>query len=96
MRKFLSAVFASLLLAFSVSLVAFGSSGQSPSQICDANNNYGVSHSTCVLCVAQGALTGPFTPTCACKIIEDAGLLEANGFDNLGQCISSGLTGEEM
>lgn len=93
MRKCLPAVFASLALAFSISIVAYGSSGTSPSQFCDAHDNEGSSHSTCVVCMSQGAFDTPpvFTPTCSCEILQDAGVLEENGFDNLGDCISSGF-----
>ncbi len=98
MRKFLPAVFASLILVFSTSIVAFGTPGQSPSKICDANDNYGTSHDACVVCVAQGNLYQEFlTPTCACKLLEDnyydGATLQDFGFDNLGECISSGFTG---
>jgi hypothetical protein len=81
---------------FSLSIVIFGESGKSPSQICKANDDYGVSHDTCVVCVAQGALEGVFSPTCSCKILEEGdtffGSLEDHGFDDLGDCISSGFS----
>ncbi len=91
MRKFLPVVFASLVLVFSTSVVAFGNQGPSPSQTCKAKGDtflgFPVDHSTCVVCEVQGD-----TPTCACQVLEDVAFLELFGFDNLGECISSGFT----
>ena len=94
MKKCFLPLFGVLVLLSSISVVAFGQSPSSPSQFCDANGNEGLSHDTCVVCVAQGALDEPpvATPTCSCKILEDEGELEAAGFTNLGECISSGFS----
>jgi hypothetical protein len=83
-----------LVMAFVVllSLGAVAMAQDSPSQICKAAGDFGLSHDTCVVCVAQGALTGPLTPTCSCKILQDLDALDLLGFKNLGQCISSGFT----
>jgi hypothetical protein len=90
MRKRMMMLFMAAVVALSLgALVAFA--GDSPSQICKANGDFGLSHDTCVVCVAQGALIGPLTPTCSCKILADEGGLADFGFANLGQCVSSGF-----
>jgi hypothetical protein len=81
----------SVLVLLSVCAVAVADPGNSPSQICKANDDFDLNHDTCTLCVAQGALEGNMTSTCACKILEDDGILGEVGFENLGQCVSSGF-----
>jgi hypothetical protein len=90
MRKRITMLVMAFVVLLSVGAVAMAQ--DSPSQICKANDDFGFSHDTCVVCVAQGALTGPLTPTCACKILQDFDALDYFGFKNLGQCISSGFT----
>lgn len=102
MHKWFPAAFVGTVVLFSASLIAYGGgsgnggsgkggSSNSPSQVCKANDDFGFSHDTCVICLAQEK--GNVTPACACKIAEEDGAFEFLGFDNLGECISSGFTG---
>ena len=94
MRIFTMMIFLSLILGIGLSGVAFAASDNSPSQICKANDDFGVSHDTCVVCIAQG-FPEITSPTCTCKAYEDGGLLEFFGFSSLGDCISCLQTGKD-
>lgn len=91
MRIRIGLIFMSLVVLLSVCTVALADPGSSPAQFCKANDDIGVSHDTCVVCVTQGLLDGTATSTCSCKVLEDVGALGELGFDNVGQCISAGF-----
>ena len=91
MRIRIGLIFTGVLIFASLCVTAMAGPDKSPSQICKANDDFGLSHDTCVVCIASGALQGIETPVCSCKILEDEGGLEAAGFENLGQCVSSGF-----
>jgi hypothetical protein len=90
MRTFTIIIFLSLILGIGFSSMAFAAPDNSPSQICKENDDFDLSHDTCTVCVAQRNLDvinfDELTPTCACKILQDSGLL-APGV-SLGDCIS--------
>ena len=82
----------SLILGIGLFTVAFAAPDKSPSQICKENDDFGLSHDTCVVCLAQEGEI--FSPTCICKSFQDDGTLDLLGL-SLGDCVSCIITGKD-
>ncbi len=92
MRILTLAIFLSLIFSISLSGMALAVSENSPSQVCKTNDDFGLSHDTCVVCLAQEGEF--FSPTCICKSFQDDGTLDSLGL-TLGDCISCIQTGND-
>ena len=57
-----------------------------PGEVCTANGDFGVGHTACVTCLAQG--TG--AAVCLCKFAEEMGLDDfPNDTHSFGECVAS-------
>jgi len=81
-----------VMLVLSIAAVATAQEGP-PGQVCAANGDFGLSHDTCVNCIAainQGERKGSIAPgvaaNCICKQLEDLG--GGPEFKNHGECVN--------
>src|SRR4051794_26711554 len=71
--------FLPVLLALMIGVAAYAHSEDAPGKICHDNGDFGFSHSTCVVCIAQG---GPEeSRVCFCKSLGLSG-------EEYGHCVS--------
>lgn len=83
-------------------LIAFGFLGAAqaqtgpPGKICEDTNNLQslgfpipISHDTCVAIINANDHNNGAGKVATCKVLQDAGGLEAEGFKNFGDCVSS-------
>jgi len=87
MKKWIMSSCMGAVLALSIGAVAMAQ-GQSPSQFCKANGDFGVSHAMCVNCVVDELNGGATIPVCICKQLEEEANEAGQSFP-LGECISS-------
>ena len=92
MRKFTMIIFMSLLLGVGFSGIAFAApgNGNATGKFCkDLVAATIFDQDTCVVCASQGFFDVPpvISPVCACKILQDQGVLDFAGL-SLGDCVS--------
>ena len=93
MKKWITSVFASAVLAISMGAVAMAhGQNEGVGEYCKPLAElYGVSNDLCVNCVnpSEANRSGEGAPTCICKNAGPFGGEPYLGYDNLGQCVSS-------
>lgn len=80
MKKWIMSSCMGVVLAFSIGAVAMADD-PGVGEYCSENDNFGVSHDTCVNCITSEFNGGANAAVCICKLYDNL------GFSNQGQCV---------